>query len=391
MTAKEQGLLRECFSCGTIHGGALCCGPIERDPKMERDYIPMPGGWEIQTKGKGSTFRICDKDGDRLAIPDSPYLHETLERMARDVNAAALASDTGERGVVLWHGDEPATEHFAWECKIGAMGGFSLPNGADLPMRQAVKEAFGRITGMDAEFCFSGWAAKLTEQEMAVVENRLPKLRPLVYAAALRAQPAGGGEDDVLAERAALLNAGGPLANIAFNLAQSPRLTADERDSLDKCRKAWDAACLALVERHALTQPQPVEGARISAGDLAFLRGLADLWEGMQGEVPEERDPGIDFCVTELRSACDIIAKLSAIPTPPESGGQGDMDYTPGVLDSTAPPRIWLQVDTSASNDERDEAFPSDFEGVTWQDESIGGLEVQYVRADLAQGGGNER
>jgi len=45
MTAKEQGLLRECFSCGTIHGGALCCGPIERDPKMERDYIPMPGGW----------------------------------------------------------------------------------------------------------------------------------------------------------------------------------------------------------------------------------------------------------------------------------------------------------------------------------------------------------
>lgn len=77
--------------------------------------------------------------------------------------------------------------------------------------------------------------------------------------------------------------------------------------------------------------------------------------------------------------------------TPPESGGQGDMDYTPGVLDSTAPPRIWLQVDTSASNDERDEAFPADLDGVTWQDESIGGLEVQYVRADLAQGGGNER
>jgi hypothetical protein len=72
------------------------CKPIERDEQMDRTYIPMPGGWEIQTKGKGSTFRICGPDDDRLAIPDSPYLHETLEQMARDVNAAALAAMRGE-------------------------------------------------------------------------------------------------------------------------------------------------------------------------------------------------------------------------------------------------------------------------------------------------------
>lgn len=65
--------------------------PIERDEDMDRTYIPLPGGWEVQTKGNGSTFRICDPSGERLAVLPSPYLHEWLERMAREVNAAWLA------------------------------------------------------------------------------------------------------------------------------------------------------------------------------------------------------------------------------------------------------------------------------------------------------------
>lgn len=60
--------------------------------------------------------------------------------------------------------------------------------------------------------------------------------------------------------------------------------------------------------------------------------------------------------------------------------------YPPGRLDASAPPWIWLQVDTSAGSDDRDEAFPSDHEGVTWCEDSVGGLEVPYVRADLAHG-----
>jgi hypothetical protein len=62
--------------------------PIERDEDFDRSYIPLPGGWEIQTKGKGSTFRLCDPSGHRLAIPEQPYLFDTLERMARDIHAA---------------------------------------------------------------------------------------------------------------------------------------------------------------------------------------------------------------------------------------------------------------------------------------------------------------
>lgn len=74
--------------------------PIERDELMDRTYIPLPGGWEVQTKGKGSTFRICAPQGERLPIPDSPYLHETLERMAREVHAACAAHPAQPAGKV---------------------------------------------------------------------------------------------------------------------------------------------------------------------------------------------------------------------------------------------------------------------------------------------------
>lgn len=62
----------------------------------------------------------------------------------------------------------------AWACKIGTRQSVDIRAGADLPMRRAVEEAFHRVTGIEAEFNFSGWSASLTEAELAVVENRLP-------------------------------------------------------------------------------------------------------------------------------------------------------------------------------------------------------------------------
>ena len=70
--------------------------------------------------------------------------------------------------------------------------------------------------------------------------------------------------------------------------------------------------------------------------------------------------------------------------TPPSAPVGVEADYVPGELDRTAPPRIWLQIDTSADNSERDDKWPEP-DGVSWCWESIGGLEIQYVRADLAQ------
>lgn len=50
-----------------------------------------------------------------------------------------------------------------WYCKIG--WATDLPDGADFPMRQAIKKAFYDLTGEFPDFLFSGWGAELTESE----------------------------------------------------------------------------------------------------------------------------------------------------------------------------------------------------------------------------------
>lgn len=62
----------------------------------------------------------------------------------------------------------------AWECTIGSRNGVHIPPGADLPMREAVREAYTRITGEQPEAIFSGWGATFSEPQRAVIENRLP-------------------------------------------------------------------------------------------------------------------------------------------------------------------------------------------------------------------------
>lgn len=74
--------------------------PIERDEEMDRTYIPLPGGWEIQTRGNGSTFRVWDgKSQQRWAIQDCKwgFGHADWERMARDIHAATYAAPPSSR------------------------------------------------------------------------------------------------------------------------------------------------------------------------------------------------------------------------------------------------------------------------------------------------------
>lgn len=61
-----------------------------------------------------------------------------------------------------------------WSCKIGEVADELLPNGSDVPMREAVQDAYQTLTGKWPHFLFSGWGAELTEPERAVVENRAP-------------------------------------------------------------------------------------------------------------------------------------------------------------------------------------------------------------------------
>lgn len=57
-----------------------------------------------------------------------------------------------------------------WKCKIGGLCE-ELPHGSDIPMRDAIREAYKKLTGEEPEFIFSGWAAELTESEREVVER----------------------------------------------------------------------------------------------------------------------------------------------------------------------------------------------------------------------------
>lgn len=64
-----------------------------------------------------------------------------------------------------------------WACKIGETDGANVPDGGDLPMRTAIAQAYRRVTGEEPAFILSGWSAKLTESERAVVNNELPRQR----------------------------------------------------------------------------------------------------------------------------------------------------------------------------------------------------------------------
>lgn len=44
-----------------------------------------------------------------------------------------------------------------WSCEIGYVADEDLPDGADWPMRLAVKQAFYTLTGKRTDFCSSGW------------------------------------------------------------------------------------------------------------------------------------------------------------------------------------------------------------------------------------------
>ena len=74
---------------------------ILREEQMGRDYIPLPGGWELQTKGNGSTLRLLDKkSGERYPLPLPDFVIEFIERMALEVNTASRtkpkAAEAGE-------------------------------------------------------------------------------------------------------------------------------------------------------------------------------------------------------------------------------------------------------------------------------------------------------
>lgn len=64
-----------------------------------------------------------------------------------------------------------------WSCQIGEFPRGFIPPGSDAPMRDAVRDAYRRVTGgHEPVYIFSGWGDPLAESLRAVVESRLPDI-----------------------------------------------------------------------------------------------------------------------------------------------------------------------------------------------------------------------
>lgn len=70
-----------------------------------------------------------------------------------------------------------------WSCKIVVPSTAAIPLGFDWPPRQAAIKAVEKWAPVVS--CFSGWDGKLTEGELAAIENREPD-REVILRDAIR-------------------------------------------------------------------------------------------------------------------------------------------------------------------------------------------------------------
>lgn len=64
---------------------------IERDEQQDRSYIPLAGGYEFQTKGKGSTVRLATPNERHPLSWQPPHVEKFLEAcMLKQHEAYAL-------------------------------------------------------------------------------------------------------------------------------------------------------------------------------------------------------------------------------------------------------------------------------------------------------------
>jgi len=124
-----------------------------------------------------------------------------------------------------------------WSCKIGEVNEALLPPGADCPMRDAIAEAYEKLTGQSPQFIFSGWGSELTEGERAVVENRMP------HDSAMRWYERYGVSEEnwdaMLKVVVAAKAIGDHLAEFG-NLEGIPKVFDSLYSSLDKCKDAFE-------------------------------------------------------------------------------------------------------------------------------------------------------
>ena len=59
-----------------------------------------------------------------------------------------------------------------WDCKVVLPDDAKLPDGADQPMREAVRGAVEKMTGRIPTGIFSGWGGRLTALELEIIGRK---------------------------------------------------------------------------------------------------------------------------------------------------------------------------------------------------------------------------
>jgi hypothetical protein len=152
-----------------------------------------------------------------------------------------------------------------------------------------------------------------------------------------------------------------------------PAVSGDAQALIDKGRVLGIGEAIQAVTRYQWLEEHADIESVFHDDRVSIKFPVADSLEAGFESLAELVDAGVAAQQRQAEQARGV-----------EPGLLGDLGYVPGALDGTAPGQIWLQVSTDVSNNQRQEVFPNDPGEVSWCAEPVGGLEIRYVRADLA-------
>jgi hypothetical protein len=150
---------------------------------------------------------------------------------------------------------------------------------------------------------------------------------------------------------------------------------------------SMDASIAAIVREALAFTPVAESGGKVerARNDLSALddpdwqeKFSAAIMGAMAFGAENVKQPPAGHWLAQWWDLGRLHAARAAAPAPVA----GSAEPVATVV-ATAPERIWLQVCVDCDgSDCAQGSFPSDHEGITWCQDSIGGVQVEYVRAD---------
>lgn len=167
--ARLKALAAKATPGPRIHGdhGAIGAVSLEGEP-FAQVFQRRSGSGAIRAEDNAQR----NANAAYIAALDPATVLELIRRAER---AEELEAKMGRDSDIPLEELERNQTDECWTCKIGDVRRSDLPDGSDLPMRNAVWNAFYSLTGRKPRAIFSGWGKRWRETELAVIENRMPR------------------------------------------------------------------------------------------------------------------------------------------------------------------------------------------------------------------------